>query len=145
MAKLLPYLNFPGTALEAMTFYQSIFGGELTSASYADFGAVPADHEHAARLMHSQLIGEVVTLMASDELPGMGPAVEYGSNVSLALLGPELELFQGWFERLAEGGAVLMPIERQVWGDSYGMVRDRFGMGWMFNIDAPEGDGPQKA
>lgn len=73
MAQLLPYLNFPGTTLEAMRHYQAIFGGELSASSYAEFGVVPADHEHAARIMHSQLIGEVVTLMAADERPGPGP------------------------------------------------------------------------
>lgn len=140
MAKLAPYLNFPGTALEAMEHYRSIFGGELTSASYSQFGVVPAEHEHAGRIMHSQLIGDVVTLMAADELPGMGPEVAYGDNITMALTGPEMELFQGWFDRLAEGGEVVMPIAEQVWGDYYGMVKDRFGIGWMFNIENPKAE-----
>lgn len=144
MAKLVSYFNFPGTTAEAMAFYQSIFGGELTRATYADFQAVPADHEHANRIMHSQLIGDLVTLMAADELPGMGPEVTYGNNVTMAFVGPEMELFQGYFDKLAEGGEVLMPIAQQVWGDYYGMVKDKYGIGWMFNIDNPEAQDQRK-
>lgn len=121
-----------------MRHYQAIFGGELSASSYAEFGVVPADHEHAARIMHSQLIGEVVTLMAADELPGLGPEVSYGTNVSLAFTGPEMERFRGWFDRLAEGGEVHQPIAKQVWGDYYGALEDRFGMRWMFNIEDPD-------
>lgn len=137
MAALHPYLNFPGTAREAMNFYQSVFGGELTVASYADFHAVDADHEFAQNVMHSQLVGEVVTLMAADSMPGMGPDTTYGNNVSLAFTGPEEELFRGWFDKLAEGGQVLEPIKQQVWGDYFGYLVDKFGMAWMFNIENP--------
>lgn len=78
--------------------------------------------------------------MAADSVPGMGPDTIIGNNISLAFTGPEEDLVRGWFDALAEGGQVVMPLEQRVWGDLYGALVDKFGMTWMFNIenkDAP--------
>lgn len=133
---LVPYLNFPpGVAREAMTYYQGIFGGELTISTFAEFGmeGMPADG-----VMHSQLVTDQFTLMASDAMPG-AEETWGGSRVYLAFMGDEVEKLQGWHARLAADGSVGMPLEKQVWGDMYGDVKDRFGIEWMFNISLPEG------
>lgn len=133
---LVPYLNFPpGTTREAMAFYQGIFGGELTINTFSEFGmeGMPADGT-----MHSQLVTGQFTLMASDAMPG-ADATWGGTRVYLAFMGDELDTLQGWFAALAVDGRVGMPLEKQVWGDTYGLVMDRFGLEWMFNISSPQG------
>ncbi|KAB1653417.1 VOC family protein [Pseudoclavibacter chungangensis] len=135
MAQLLPYLNFPGTTREAMTFYASVFGGEVGFSTYGEFNAAPEGHPAYDAIMHSQLTGGGATLMAADAVENFGPPVVYGNNISLSFVGPEEELFRGYFDALADGGTVIMPLDKQVWGDIYGAVVDRFGINWMFNIE----------
>ncbi|QGF23092.1 VOC family protein [Raineyella fluvialis] len=126
-----PYLSFHGQAREAMEFYHSVFGGELTFSTYGDFGfeGGPADG-----IMHSTLKGDGFDLMASDTPPGM-PHQE-GSSISLSLAGPKADedRLRGWFEKLCEGGKVTMPLEEQMWGDLYGACTDRYGLNWMVDI-----------
>lgn len=133
---LSPYLNFAGNAREAMTFYQSVFGGELSVSTFAEFGGggdMPDDGT-----MHAQLVHDSFTLMASDAMPG-AEQTWGGTRVYLAFFGDDVPTFQGWFDKLAESGSVGQPLEKQVWGDMYGLVKDKFGLEWMFNISMPEG------
>jgi Uncharacterized protein conserved in bacteria len=131
--KLVPYLNFAGNTREAITFYQSVFGGELLIHTFADFGVpdMPADG-----VMHAMLTTEEFSLAASDAMPG-DEAKWGGTRIYLAMMGEDLATLETWFTALAEGGEILVPLERQVWDDLYGQVKDRFGLEWMFNIAAP--------
>lgn len=137
MVQLVPYLNFPGgVTREAMAFYQSVFGGVLTISSFADFGMT--DHMPADGTMHAELVADGFTLMASDAMPG-AENTWGGTRVYCSFMGNELETLTGWFEKLAEGGKVGMPLQTQVWGDVFGLVMDRFGIEWMVNVSMPEG------
>lgn len=138
MTNLIPYLNFPGTTEEAMEFYHSIFGGVYGRSSFAAFGALPADHEHADATMHAQLVSDAIRIMAADHFPGLGPDVTPGDNISLALVGPDDEELTGYFNRLSEGGTVVAPLETQIWGDKYGALVDKFGIHWMVNVEFPK-------
>lgn len=139
---LSPYLNFAGNARDAMTFYQSVFGGELSVSTFAEFGGgggvMPDDGT-----MHAELVQDGFTLMASDAMPG-AEKTWGGTRVYLAFFGDDLATFTDWFDKLAEGGNVGQPLEKQVWGDVYGLVMDRFGIEWMFNISQPEGASQQR-
>lgn len=136
-ARLNPYLNFNGNAREAVTFYQQVLGGELTISTFGEFGA-GADATYADRVMHAQLeTPDGFTLMASDTGPGMGEVVA-GSNFAVSLSGDD-EALRGYFAGLSEGGTVTMPLERQMWGDEFGMLDDRFGISWLVNIGTGEG------
>ena len=138
---LSPYLNFPGNAREAMTFYQGIFGGELAISTFAEFGGgggVMPDEG----TMHAQLVHDGFTLMASDAMPGSEKSWG-GTRVYLAFFGDDLAAVQAWFDALAETGTVGQPLEKQVWGDVYGLVMDKFGLEWMFNVSQPGGASQQ--
>lgn len=132
-AKLVPYLNFPGNTREALTFYQKVFGGELTFNTFGDFGVteMPSDGT-----MHAELNNDQFSLAASDAMAG-DVAGWGGTRIYLALMGDDFPTLESWFTALAEGGEVVVSLERQVWGDVYGQVKDRFGLEWMFNISAP--------
>lgn len=131
MARLNPYIGFLDNAREAMEFYQSVFGGELDLNTFGQFGA--ADGPEANKVMHAQLeTPQGFTLMASDTPEGMEH--KPGNNISVSLSGEEGDGLDEMFTKLSEGGTVTMPLEKQMWGDTFGMVLDRFGISWMVNI-----------
>ena len=141
-ATLNPYLTFRGQTRGAMEFYRSIFGGELTIATFEEFHAVQ-DPAESDLVMHAELAGaHGITLHASD-VPESMDLVE-GSNVSLSLTGDDEELLRGYFERLAEGGATTMPMQEAGWGDLFGMCTDRFGIRWLVDIVRPQAAGPDE-
>lgn len=132
MASLLnPYLTFPGNAGEAMEFYRDVFGGTLAVNTFGEYGE--QDPDLAGKVMHARLDTDGgFTLMASDPPPGT--PVEMGDAVSVSLSGDDADELRGYWTKLSDGGTVRMPLEKQVWGDTFGMCTDRFGLAWMVNI-----------
>ncbi len=137
MATLMnPYLNFPGTAREAMEHYRSVLGGDLTVMTFADAGA--EDVPDPSKVMHAMLTSPAGALMASDLPPGMEHRP--GTNVSISLSGDDAATLRRWWEGLSDGATVEMPLERQMWGDDFGSCTDRFGISWMVNIAGSASD-----
>lgn len=133
-AHLSPYLGFRDTTREAMTFYHSVFGGELTFSTFAEFQA-SEDPSEGEKIMHAQIATPGGFLLMASDTPN---SMEYtpGNAFSVSLSGgtaDEAEL-TGYWEGLIDGGTVVMPLEKAPWGDSFGMCRDRFGVNWMVNI-----------
>jgi PhnB protein len=134
--RLNPYLNFQDSAREAMTFYQSVLGGELTVSTFGEFHA-SEDPTEQDKVMHAQLETERgFTLMASDTPPEMER--NPGDNISISLSGEDADELRGYWSKLSDGGTVTMPLEKQMWGDEFGMCVDRFGIPWMVNITQPQ-------
>ena len=129
-----PYLSFRDNAREAMTFYHSVFGGELTVSTFADFRD-SADPTEQHKIMHSQLeTPDGLVLMGADTPEGMEYRPQAGVSVSLS--GDDEARLRGYWERLSEGGSVTVPFEKAPWGDTFGMCVDRFGTSWMVNVAA---------
>jgi PhnB protein len=134
-SKLNPYINFGDNARQAMEFYKDVFGGELNLNTFGEFGS-PGTPE-ADKIMHAQLeTGAGFTLMASDTPPGMEHSPP--GNISVSLSGDDADDLRGWWSKLSDGGTVTMPLEKQMWGDEFGMCVDRFGVPWMVNITQPQ-------
>ncbi len=135
-SRLNPYISFDGTAREAMEAYKDTFGGELSVNTFSDFGEAPPGFED--KIMHSQLeTPSGFTLMAADTPPGM--PFQPGTNIAVSLSGEDEGELRGYWDKLAEGGHVAVALEKQMWGDVFGMVTDRFGVNWMVNIGQPLG------
>jgi PhnB protein len=135
--RLNPYIGFRDNAREAMTFYESVFGGELTISTFADFHASedPAEQD---KVMHSQLeTPDGLVLMGADTPNSMEHRPQAGISVSLS--GDDEAKLRGWWERLSESGTVLMPFAKAPWGDTFGMCVDRFGTSWMVNAAGQPG------
>lgn len=131
-SNLNPYLNFQDNARQAMEFYQGALGGELTLNTFGEFHA-SEDPAEADKIMHALLKTPAgFTLMAADTPNQMQFTGHAGFSVSLS--GDDAGELQGYWDALSEGGQVVMPLERQIWGDTFGMVVDRFGVTWMVNI-----------
>jgi PhnB protein len=130
--KLNPYLSFRDNARDAMEFYRSVFGGELTTSTFAEFQA-SQDPAEADKIMHSQLVTDSgLTLMASDTPNAMDYTA--GNNYSVSLSGDDESELRGYWDKLSAEGTVTMPLDKAPWGDSFGMCVDRFGVTWLVNI-----------
>ena len=70
--------------------------------------------------------------MGADTPAGM----EYnpGTNIAISLSGDDGDALRGYWEKLSDGGTVSVPLEKQMWGDEFGMLTDRFGIPWLVNI-----------
>ena len=134
-SRLNPYIGFKDNTREAMEFYKDVFGGELTMNTFGEYGA-PGTPE-ADKIMHAQLeTGAGFTLMASDTPPGMEH--NPGDNITISLSGDDADELRGYWSKLSDGGTVTMALEKQMWGDEFGMCVDRFGIPWMVNITQPQ-------
>ncbi|GAB3152789.1 VOC family protein [Micromonospora sonneratiae] len=127
-----PHLNFRGNAREALEFYQTVFGGELVIASYADMGNTdPATADHVTW-------GQVAAdngfrIMAYDVYPNL--PWDRGQNpFFVSVRGTDPEELQGYWERLADGATVRQPIGPSPWAPLYGQLTDRFGVTWVLDI-----------
>ncbi|MDM7830414.1 VOC family protein [Cellulomonas edaphi] len=134
MTTLNPYLGFRDQARDALTFYHSVFGGDLTISTFAEFHA-SEDPSEADNVMHGQLEGPGgLVLMASDTPKSM--AYTPGSAHSVSLSGgaaDQAELTRFW-EGLSDGATITMPLAVAPWGDTFGMLVDKFGVSWLVNI-----------
>jgi PhnB protein len=132
-SRLNPYLNFNGTARQAMEFYAGVFGGELSLTTFAQLGA---DGPDADRVMHAALETDAGYLIMGADVPS-GMDYEPVTGASVSLSGDDGEALRGYFAQLSVGGTVRMPLEKQAWGDEFGMCVDQFGVPWMVNISEP--------
>lgn len=129
-----PYLFFPGNCREALAFYESVFGGSVTSIMrYGDVppGGPPTPPEMTDKIMHATFVSGDLTLMASDSMDQKpGTTAE---RVSLSVALPDVGAGGRIFEALSDGGTVFVPYSKQFWGATFGMLTDRFGIDWMVN------------
>jgi PhnB protein len=130
-SRLNPYISFKDDARQALEFYKDVFGGDLRMNTFGEFGQ--QDSPDADKIMHGQLdTPKGFTLMASDTPAGMQR--NPGDNITVSLSGDDADELRGYWEKLSDGGTVTMPLEKQMWGDEFGMCVDRFGVPWMVNI-----------
>lgn len=130
-----PYISFRDNAREAMEFYKDVFGGNLSLNTFGEYGDPNAPG--ADNIMHAQLETDSgFTLMASDTPPGMD--FTSGDNLKISLSGDDEQELRGYWDKLSDGGNVAMPLEKQMWGDLYGMCTDKYGVPWMVDIVPPQ-------
>ena len=130
--KLNPYISFRDNTRQAMNFYMTVFGGKLTMNTFKEFHA-SQDPSEDDKIMHAELIADNgLSFMAADT----PKAMEYvpGTNYSMSLSGDNEQELRAYFTKLSAGGSVTMPLEKAPWGDTFGMLTDKFGVAWMVNI-----------
>jgi PhnB protein len=133
--RLEPYLFFQGDCREAMEFYKSVFGGELTMQTMGEVpGDMPGKEERKDEIMHAKLSGGMATFMASDSTQASPSA----AKIELSLNGSGEDALRTAFDKLANGGNVRTPLERMFWGDVFGALTDKYGIDWMVNIESAQ-------
>jgi len=136
-----PYLFFDGRCEQAVEFYRDAIGARLDALMrYRDCpdplppGMVPPGSEH--RIMHASLrIGDTVLMASDDCSPSPKPIQGFSLSLSVS---SEAEADRV-FAALAAGGQVTMPLAKTFWSPRFGMLTDRFGVGWMVNVVPPSG------
>lgn len=136
MAHLNPYLSFRTEARQAMEFYHSVLGGELTVTTFGEMPGSGVSPDEESLVMHAQLqTDDGLMLMASDTPTGMSYEIPQGMSVSLTGDDPEAgDLRKAW-EGLGEGGNIVMPLDPAPWGGLFGMLVDRYGISWMVAVN----------
>jgi PhnB protein len=133
MKAINPYLNFDGKTREAMTFYAKCLDADLYLQTFKEAGMEMPGAED--RVIHARLSkgGAATVMMASDSQPGQ--PVTMGNNVWLSVDCEDEAEQDRMFSALAEGGSVVMPLDKMFWGARFGMLRDKYEVGWMFNCE----------
>lgn len=127
-----PYLFFNGRCEEALEFYRNSLGAEVEMLSRFKEAPEPgmAQPGMENKVMHASFrVGETL-LMASDGRGGQ-PRFE---GFSLSIVVPDEEKADKVFKALANGGKITMPLEKTFWAPKFGMLEDRFGVGWMVSV-----------
>ena len=134
VSRINPYIGFTDNARQALEFYKSVFGGTLVMNTFGEYGTEGPD---ADKIIHGQLeTDKGYTLMGADTIAGMER--DSGSAITISLSGDDGDELRGYWEKLAEGGTVTLPLEKQMWGDEFGQCTDKFGVNWMVNIGQPQ-------
>ncbi|RYF74271.1 MAG: VOC family protein [Comamonadaceae bacterium] len=135
------YLSFDGRCAEALEFYASCLGGRIlnrmTWGESPDGDKMPPESKD--KIMHATLEARGHQLMGSDMPPGY-PFTGYG-GFSISVQAKTVDEGRQLFDALAAGGKVTMPYAPTFWAAGFGMLEDRFGVGWMVNVDQPPATG----
>lgn len=130
------YLTFNGNCREAVQFYAEAFGTNVPKIM--TYGETPPNPEfvlpeEAKQLvMHTRLTISGSNVMFSDVFPGM-PFV-MGNNISLSIVSDSMDEIRSAFDKLKEGGTVVMELQETFWSKCYGSLTDRFGINWQLNL-----------
>ena len=143
------HLNFRGDARTALEFYRSVFGGDLSIATYGDFG-MPAEAPGASNVVFGQLESENGFRVMAYDIPGAtgGSAATAGTTrrengVTLtdqpffvSVRGDALDEVQGYWVALSVGASIVEPLAASAWSPGFGMLTDRFGVTWILDVAA---------
>jgi PhnB protein len=115
-----------------MEFYKSVFGGKLDTTTFKE-GGVPNDSTDENNLMHAMLEAENGIVIMSADTP---KHMEYnpGDTIGMSLSGDDSETLKGYWDKLSVGATIEQPLQKAPWGDTFGMLRDKYGIEWMVNI-----------
>ena len=134
--KTVTHLNFRGDARAALAFYQSVFGGQLTIVTYADAHAVQNPAE-AEQVMWGQVAAENGFCVMAYDVPSR---LEWSAGeipFFVSVRGADAEEIRGYWEKLAEGAAIVQALAPAGWSPLYGMLKDRFGVTWVLDVEVP--------
>lgn len=133
--KTVTHLNFRGEARAALAFYQSVFGGDQMVISYADAGAVQ-NADEADQVMWGQVIAaDGFSIMAYD-VPSRLPWNPGERAFFVSVRGSDADEITKYWEKLVAGATVVAPLAPSGWSPLYGMVRDRFGVTWVLDVES---------
>ena len=126
------YLTFNGNCEEAMNYYKEVFGANLETMPF-EGSPIEVPEDYKQKIMHSTLTFEDAVIMASDTMPGQ--EVNRGDATSISVNATNLDDAERFFNRLSEGGKIIMPFEDTFWGARFGMCLDKFGVSWMVDCE----------
>lgn len=141
------HLNFPGTARAALDFYQSVFGGEVSATTYGELG-MPQDLPDAGKVAFGQLLSESGFRVMAYDVPGRTEGFAgstrraNGATITeqpffLSVRGESLDEVTRYWDALADDATIIEPLAASAWTPGFGMLRDRFGVTWVLDVQSP--------
>lgn len=134
--QLTPYIHLEGNAEEAMHFYAHALGGNIISINRYGDSPMPVDEDYKNKVIHGRVQFGDNVIMLSDTFKGK--SIEGEGHIQLSIEVSEEGQIDDVFKRMAEGGTVTMELQNQFWGARFGMLKDKFGINWMFNYQLKE-------
>ena len=139
MLEVKPYISFKGNCEEAINFYKERLGAEvLYLGRYGDSpmaGKGPDD-----KIMHCSIkIGDSVIMACDNVFEATNPTT-IGNNITLAIGTSDIAAADKAFDQMSDGATIVMPMQETFWAQRFGMLTDKFGINWMFNVDKPNTD-----
>lgn len=131
--KAVTHLNFRGDARAALTFYQSVFGGDLAVITYKDAGNVQDDAD-ADNVMWGQVDADGGFRVMAYDVPSAQPWNQGENAFFVSVRGDDADEITGYWEKLADGATVVQPLGPAQWAPLYGMLTDRFGVTWVLDV-----------
>jgi PhnB protein len=130
-----PYIAFKGNCRQAIEFYKTALGADVLFTQTVGESPMP-NMGPAANIMHCTIkVGDSTIMLCDDPRP---EAAAGGGNITLAIGLNDPERARQLFGNLADGGSVIMPLDKTFWAEVFGMVVDKFGIKWMVNCEAPK-------
>ncbi|MBC9796107.1 VOC family protein [Sinomicrobium weinanense] len=133
--KLIPYLQFQGNCEKALQWYQSIFGGDIKLNRYSEAPMdIPENYKN--KILHADFTFEDNTILACDSFPG--GQISNSNGIAMTLQFTDEKQAEKIFNKLAEGGKITIPFQKQFWNAYFGQLEDRYGKLWMINSPQEE-------
>ncbi|TFB99271.1 MULTISPECIES: VOC family protein [unclassified Cryobacterium] len=146
------HLNFRGDARAALEFYQSVFGGRVTIATYGDFG-MPQDAPGAANVVFGQIETQAGFRVMAYDIAGQAGGTAGAASVAgstrrdngvtitdqpffVSVRGETLDEVQGYWAALSAGASIVEPLAASAWSPGFGMLTDAFGVTWILDVAA---------
>ena len=139
MLNFTPYLHFSGDTEKAISFYQSVLGGQITILGrYGDMpGGERLSPEDQQKMMHASLVvNDTLTIMATDVLENMGRDIVRGSNFHVQLNTNSEADAERLLLALAVGGSMKTPVHKTSYGAYSGSCIDQYHIPWMVSYSA---------
>lgn len=132
--KTTTHLNFRGDARAALGFYQEVFGGHQVIVTYRDAQAVQNPAE-ADQVMWGQVAADSGFRIMAYDVPSSLAWHPGEIPVFVSVRGDAAEEISGYWEKLSAGATIIQPLGPAGWSPLYGMLRDRFGVTWVMDIE----------
>lgn len=129
------HLNFRGDARAALTFHQSVFGGDLVIVTYEDTHSADEPKE-AKQIMWGQVSAENGFRVMAYDVPGRLPWDAGKNAFFVSLRGESADEIPALWEKLSAGAKIVQPLGPSGWAPLYGMLIDRFGITWVLDVVA---------
>lgn len=132
MQGITPHIVFTGNCKEIINFYKESLSGEIVKMFPYKGSPIEAPEEHQDKIMHVEFRFGDNVIIGADAMPEA--EVVQGNNIQFSVDCKDLEEAKQYFKNLSQGGKVIMEMQETFWGAMFGMVEDKYGFQWMFNV-----------
>lgn len=133
--KTVAHVNFRGQAREALSFYASVFGGDVAIVTHAQaYGTT--DEAEANLVSWGQVVSTDGFAIMAFDVPAARPFDAGEIPFFVSVRGADADQISAFWEKLTRGATIIQPLAQSGWAKLYGMVKDKFGVTWVLDVPA---------